>query len=129
DLIAGRYFPQSYFGMDAQLWRDGPADLFHHLDAEQLCKIEALRLLTLDNSVILYAGDENSRPEVTAFMSALNGMADRHQIGILLSAHPSKSYDGSASRVSSGTTAWVWASRSVLELKRESDKAPPSLTA
>ena len=50
-------------------------------------------------------------------MSALNGLADRLSIGIILSAHASKSQDGTALRVTSGSTAWVNACRSVLELR------------
>jgi RecA-family ATPase len=129
DRIASRYFPQSYFGQPAQLWRDGRATVFLAELEDQLRRIEALRLLTLDNAAVLFSGDENSRSEVTEFMSALNGLADRLSIGILLSAHASKSQDGSALRVTSGSTAWVNACRSVLELKigdsgGDADKRP-----
>ncbi len=117
DNIAGRYFPQSYFGLPAQLWRKGePTPFFGELE-DQLSRIEALRLATLDNAAVLFAGDENSRSEVTEFLSALNGLADRLGIGIILSAHASKSQDGTALRVTSGSTAWVNACRSVLELR------------
>ena len=127
DRIAGRYFPQSYFGLPAQLWRDQrPAPFLDELE-QRLRGIANLRLLTLDNAAVLYSGDENSRPEVTAFVSALNGLADRLAAGIILSAHPSKSQDGSALRVTSGTTAWVNACRSVLELKGADDQGGPSL--
>jgi len=50
-------------------------------------------------------------------MSLLNGLADRLSIGIILSAHASKSQDRTALRVTSGSTAWVNACRSVLELR------------
>ena len=117
DRIAGRYFPQSYFGLPAQLWRQGtPTGFLTDLE-HQLRRIEALRLLTLDNTAVLFSGDENSRSEVTEFISALNGLADRLSIGILLSAHASKSQDGTVLRVTSGSTAWVNACRSVLELR------------
>jgi RecA-family ATPase len=117
DRIAGRYYPQSYFGRPAQLWRQGKATDFLTELEDQLSRVEALRLLTLDNAAVLFAGDENSRSEVTEFMSALNGLADRLSIGIILSAHASKSQDGTALRVTSGSTAWVNACRSVLELR------------
>lgn len=58
---------------------------------DQLSRIKALRLATLDNATVLFAGDENSRSEVTEFISLLNGLADRLGIGIILSAHASKS--------------------------------------
>jgi AAA domain len=128
DRIIGRYFPQSYFGLSAQLWRQGKPTRFMAELEQQLREIEALRLLTLDNAALLYAGDENSRPEVTEFISELNGLADRVAIGILLSAHPSKSNDGTALRVTSGSTAWVNACRSVLELKPGEDNQAASLT-
>jgi RecA-family ATPase len=117
DRIAGRYFPQSYFAKPAQLWRQGRQTEFLAELEDQLKRIEALRLLTLDNAAVLFAGDENSRSEVTEFMSALNGLADRHSIGMILSAHASKSQDGTPLRVTSGSTAWVNACRSVLELR------------
>jgi RecA-family ATPase len=117
DRIGGRYFPRSYFGLPAQLWRKGELTSFFEELENQLSRIEALRLVTLDNAAVLFAGDENSRSEVTEFMSALNGLADRRSIGIILSAHASKSQDGTALRVTSGSTAWVNACRSVLELR------------
>lgn len=115
--IAGRYFLQSYFGQPAQLWRDRKATTFLASLEAELTRIEALRLITLDNAAVLFSGDENSRAEVTEFVSTLNGLADRLSIGIILSAHASKSQDGTALRVTSGSTAWVNACRSVLELK------------
>jgi hypothetical protein len=127
DRIAGRYFPQSYFGQPAQLWRDGGPTAFLASLEEELKRIEALRLLTLDNAAVLFSGDENSRSEVTEFLSALNGLADRCSIGIILSAHASKSQDGSALRVSSGSTAWVNACRSVLELRSGDENQGPSM--
>jgi RecA-family ATPase len=127
DRIAGRYFPQSYFGLRAQLWRDGSATVFFRELEQSLARIEALRLVTLDNAAVLFSGDENSRPEVTEFLSELNGLADRLGAAIILSAHASKSQDGTALRVTSGSTAWVNASRSVLELKAGNDETGPSL--
>jgi hypothetical protein len=128
DRIVGRLFLQSYFGLPTQLWRQGkPTDFMEQLEA-QLKRIEGLRLLTLDNAALLYSGDENNRPEVTEFLSVLNGLAHRLDIGIMLSAHASKSSDGTALRVTSGSTAWVNASRSVLELKRDEDGQGACLT-
>jgi hypothetical protein len=126
--LAGRAFVQSYFGLAAQLWRQGQATPFMGELEEQLRKIDNLRVLTLDNAALLFAGNENARPEVTEFLSALNGMADRLAIGIILSAHASKSNDGKALNVTSGSTAWVNASRSVLELKQGEDQQTAILT-
>ena len=132
DRIAGRYFPGSYFGLSAQLWRNGDLTPFFAELETQLRRIEGLRFLSLDNAAVLFTGDENSRGEVTAFIGALNGLADRLGISIVLSAHASKSQDGSPLRVTSGSTAWVNACRSVLELRTgdhpsADDKQAPSL--
>jgi hypothetical protein len=70
ERIARRYFPQSYFGLPAQLWRQGePTPFFRELE-HLLARIEGLRLATLDNAAVLFSGDENSRSEVTEFLSA-----------------------------------------------------------
>ena len=129
DRLAGRAFIQSYFGLPAQLWRQGRATRFMGELEEHLRQIENPRLLALDNAALLYAGDESSRPEVTEFLAMLNGVADRLAIGIILSAHASKSSDGTALRVTSGSTAWVNACRSVLELKAGEDTADRHLDA
>jgi RecA-family ATPase len=128
DQIAGRLFLQSYFGLSAQLWREGQATRFMRELEDQLTQIDPLRLVTLDNLALLFSGDENSRSEVTEFLAALNDLADRLSIGIVLSAHASKSSDGTPLRVSSGSTAWVNACRSVLELKAGENDQGPSLT-
>ena len=109
------------------MWRKGePTPFFGELE-DQLSRIEALRLATLDNAAVLFAGDENSRSEATEFMSLLNGLANRLGIGIILSAHASKSQDGTALRVTSGSTAWVNACRLVLELRTGDGEQGPSL--
>jgi RecA-family ATPase len=64
---------------------------------------------------------------VTEFLSELNALADRLGVGIILSAHASKSQDGTPLRVTSGSTAWPNACRSVLELKAADDQSGPSL--
>ncbi len=128
DAVAERYFPQSYFGLRAQLWRGGRVTPFFGELEQSLMQIQALRLVTLDNAAILFSGDENSRPEVTEFLSELNGLADRLDVAIILSAHASKTQDGTALRVTSGSTAWVNACRSVLELKAGDSASGPSLT-
>jgi len=77
----------------------------------------------LDNAALLYQGNENSRPEVTAFIRALTGMAERVKIGILLTGHTSKTSDDTVSKAGSGTTAWIFAARSVLKLESDGDEA------
>ena len=94
---------------------------------EQLAGIDELRLVTLDNAALLYADNENDRIAVTGFLNRLNGMAARLGAAVLLSTHASKSKDGSALRVASGSTAWLNAARGVIGLEPERDGEPATL--
>ena len=126
--IAPNCFIASYFGHDAVLWRDGaPTQLLPELEAD-LTIIPGLMLLCIDNAALVYAGEENDRTEVTQFMAALNGLAYRLGIGIILSTHKSKSADGSALRAASGSTAWINAARHVLDLQPETTDQGPCVT-
>ena len=128
EALGGRSFIQSYSGLNATLWRDNaPTAFMADLEA-QLSRIEELRFVGLDNAALLYSGSENDRLEVTAFVNALNGMAERLKAGIILSTHVSKSADGTALRVASGSTAWVNASRSVLKLENANEPDRATLT-
>jgi hypothetical protein len=125
--IAPRCFIASYFGHDAALWRDGgTTQLFDELEAD-LRNIQVLVLLVIDNAALVFAGEENDRSEVTQFMAALNGLASRLGVGIVLSTHKSKSTDGSTLRAASGSTAWVNAARHVLDLQPETTSQGPCL--
>ena len=127
EVLAGRSFVQSYSGLNATLWREnGPTAFMVDLEA-QLSRIEELRFVGLDNAALLYAGSENDRLEVTAFINCLNGIVERLRAGIVLSTHVSKSADGTTLRIASGSTAWVNASRSTLELKPASGDDPSKL--
>ena len=55
--------------------------------------------------------------------NALTGLAERLKIGIVLTAHTSKSSDDSVAKVGSGSTAWIFACRSVLKLESDGDEA------
>lgn len=121
EALVGRAFVQSYVGYVPYLWRDGaPAPFMAQLEA-QLGQIPELRLLVIDNAALVYADDENGRVPVTGFINALNGIAHRLTIGIILSTHVSKSKDGSSLRAASGSTAWINACRSVLKLETGAD--------
>lgn len=127
EALAGRCFIQSYSGHDATLWNDGaPTPFMERLQGE-LSRIDGLRFVALDNAALIYSGNENDRCEVTSFINRLNGMAEQLGVGIVLTTHVSKSTDGSTLRVASGSTAWLNASRAVLELKPEKDDQPPVL--
>jgi len=125
--LAGRVYVASYAGLPAALWRDGrPTPWMTELE-EQLAGLDELRLVTLDNAALLYADNENDRIAVTGFLNRLNGMAQRLGAAVLLSTHASKSQDGSALRVASGSTAWVNAARGVIGLEPERDGEPAIL--
>jgi hypothetical protein len=125
--IATRCFIKSYFSDDKTLWENGaPTRLMIDLQ-DGLRTIPDLVLLCVDNAALVYGGKENDRMEVTRFMAALNAMAYKLNIGLLLSTHKSKSDDGSPMRAASGSTAWINASRQVLELLPESGNSGPHL--
>ena len=130
ETLSGRSFLKSYQGENAVLWdRDGKTAFFEELETD-LKRIPDLELLVIDNAALVYADNENDRGAVTRFVNALNGLARRLGIAIILSIHTSKSSDGSLSRSASGSTAWVFAARSVLLLDAGDDAKdePPSLT-
>lgn len=72
----------------------------------------------LDNVAHLFAGNENIRNQVAAFLSLLNGLAAETGAAILLIWHPNKAGDSY-----SGSTAWENQVRSRLFLERPSDPA------
>jgi RecA-family ATPase len=121
EQLAGRMYPVSYSGVDAVLWRGGKTTRFFDDLECQLREIPNLRLLAVDNVALVYADNENDRIAVSGFLNALNGMASRLRCGILLSTHTSKSTDGESNRIASGSTAWLNACRSVLQLTRDAD--------
>ena len=127
ESLDGRSFIQSYSGLNAALWSDFKPTPFMAELEDQLANLPDLRLVALDNVALLFAGAENDRMEVTAFLNSLNGLAQRLSAGIILSTHASKSSDGTTLRVASGSTAWVNAARSVLELTQEQGDDPPAL--
>lgn len=126
EQVAGAYI-QSYAGLDARLWHEtGPTPFLAELE-RQLATIPELRFVALDNAALLFSGNENDRLMVTSFINGLNGMAQRLGVGIMLSTHTSKSSTASATHAASGSTAWIFASRSVLKLWPENDEEPPRI--
>lgn len=73
-------------------------------------------VLVLDNVAHLFAGNENDRGQVTRFVNALYGLVKQFDLSILLIGHPNKSGDAY-----SGSTAWLNAVRSQIELARPDD--------
>lgn len=71
------------------------------------------RLVVLDNVAHLFAGNENDRAQVTAFINLLYVLCREHGVTILLVAHRNKVGD-----TYSGSTAWLNAVRSQIVLER-----------
>ena len=78
------------------------------------------RLVVLDNVAHLFAGNENDRSQVTAFINLLYVLCRELGVTILLIAHKNKAGDSY-----SGTTAWLNAVRSHLVIERPEDSLDP----
>ncbi|MFW2828512.1 AAA family ATPase, partial [Sphingomonas sp. ID0503] len=74
------------------------------------------KLVTLDNVAHLFAGNENDRSQVTAFINLLYQLCGEFGVTILLIAHRNKAGDSY-----SGSTAWLNAVRSQILLERSDD--------
>ncbi len=121
--IAGQIRPISCVDRNAVLWtaRSGLMPLFKKLDDR--LKSSPVDLLVIDGSAYVYGDNENDRGAVTRFCAALNGLAARHNIAIVLITHESKSSADNDTHAASGSTAWLNACRSVLKL--EIDRQDP----
>lgn len=76
----------------------------------------AAKLLVLDNVAHLFAGNENDRGQVTAFVNLLYALCRDLAVTVLLIAHKNKAGDSF-----SGSTAWLNAVRSQLVIERASE--------
>lgn len=79
-------------------------------------EVTGANFLILDNLAHLFAGNENDRGQVTAFVNALYSLVRNQGVTILLLGHPNKSGDSY-----SGSTAWLNAVRSQIEINRVQD--------
>lgn len=70
-------------------------------------------LIVLDNAAHLFAGNENDRQQVTAFVNLLYSLCRDRGVTIILVAHTNKAGD-----TYSGSTAWLNAVRSQIVLQR-----------
>jgi RecA-family ATPase len=92
---------------------------------EAACDIRP-RLIVLDNSADVFAGNENDRAQVRQFVTLLRDMAISANAGLLLTSHPSLTGISSGTGLS-GSTAWNASVRSRLYFKRattEKDEEP-----
>jgi RecA-family ATPase len=88
-----------------------PTDMYHALDV-YMGEFKP-GLTALDVLADMYAGDENSRPQVRQFVGLLKKLARKHSCAILLLSHPSLTGLNSGSGTS-GSTGWNNAVRSRL---------------
>jgi hypothetical protein len=105
--------------MDATIWFSaaspaaGATPLFDYL--LDVVSTEGASLLVLDCTSAIFSGNEIVRSEVAGFMLALNQVARRYRIAILLLTHPS--LEGMKGNGTSGSTAWINQCRSFLRLE------------
>ncbi len=115
--LAGRLLLQGRVGMANQLLthpKGKPAEplpLLGHI--EEQARAVGARLMVIDNAAQFFAGEENARAEVTAFVNALAGIARRLHAAVLLLSHPPKN-----GADYSGSTAWHASVRCLWTLKR-----------
>ena len=90
--------------------------LFESIVSE--CRKIIPTLLILDNAAQLFAGNENDRAHVTAFLNAIAGIARECNCAVLLLGHPPKNTVATYS----GSTGWDAVVRSRLWFKRTIDE-------
>jgi len=101
-----------------------PTPLFARL--RQAARDIRPRLIVIDNSADVFAGNENDRAQVRQFVTLLRGIAIDANAGLLLTSHPSLTGISTGSGLS-GSTAWNASVRSRLYFKRaktEKDEEP-----
>ncbi|PSJ42157.1 AAA family ATPase [Allosphingosinicella deserti] len=84
---------------------------------ERVAIAHGAAFIALDNVAHLFAGNENIRVEVAAFMSLMNRLAMRANGAVLLLGHPNKAGDSF-----SGSTAWENQVRSRIFLETPKDE-------
>ncbi len=113
--------PISLAGQDAVLAapdRAGiiqPTKLFGRV-REAACDIKP-KLLVIDNSADVFAGNENDRAQVRQFITLLRGLAIDADTAVLLTSHPSLTGISNGSGLS-GSTAWNASVRSRMYFRR-----------
>lgn len=95
-----------------------PSPAFHQLKATIV--YTKARLVVLDNAAHLFAGNENDRQQVTAFVNLLYSLCVDLGVTVILVAHTNKAGD-----TYSGSTAWLNAVRSQIVLSRPENSIDP----
>lgn len=86
----------------------------------EMIKATDAKLVFLDNVAHLFAGNENDRGEVTRFINLLNRLSGATGAAILVLGHPNKKDDDY-----SGSTAWLNAVRSQINIARDDESDDP----
>lgn len=89
---------------------------------EQTCLAHKVRHLTIDNTAHTFAGNENDRHQVAAFVNLNNRLAQTINGTVVMVGHPNKAGDSY-----SGSTAWEnqVRSRLYLEIPKRGDEGVP----
>jgi RecA-family ATPase len=109
ELIGNGLYASSYAGRDmtlARFDRKGiiePTPLYHGL-WEQACDLRPV-IVALDTLSDIFAGDENDRIQVSAFVGLLRNLAMAANCAVIVNSHPSQAGSNSGSGTS-GSTAW-----------------------
>ncbi|WP_168194198.1 AAA family ATPase [Altererythrobacter sp. TH136] len=98
-----------------------PAPAFDRL--QRMLKATGAKIVALDNVAHLFAGNENSRGDVTRFVNLLNRLAGETGAAVFLIGHPNKS-----GADYSGSTAWLNAVRSQIVLTHDLETDVRTLT-
>jgi RecA-family ATPase len=85
-------------------------------------------LAAIDSGSLVFDDNEIERRSVRRFLMALNRQAHKLDTAIVLAAHTSRTSDGSATRMASGSTGWIAHVRAGLYLKRGDDDSEATLT-
>lgn len=112
DIARNLVIPPDLYDIDARMMkfdREGEAQPTALMAAiEDYVERECPDVVVLDPISDVYNDDENRRDRVVAFMRALNRLAFRHDIAVILLGHPAKSAESEYS----GSGAWSSKSRS-----------------
>jgi RecA-family ATPase len=90
-------------------------------------KATASKLVVLDNVAHLFAGNENDRSQVTAFINLLYALCRELEVTVILIGHPNKDFlkGNMQGNATSGSTAWLNAVRSHMLISRPADNLDP----
>jgi RecA-family ATPase len=97
-----------------------PSPFFHVLRSTVVAT--KARLVVLDNSAHLFAGNENDRQQVTAFANLIYSLCTDLGVTVILVGHTNKAGDSW-----SGSTAWLNAVRSQVVLERPESAIDPDV--